>query len=112
MVYSIDKLDGSVVSLIADKVELKYDSAEDVVVSFLKFSMDTTTTDKKGRPYATFIYETVGCYYLSNIVGFREVAGISEEQLMKMYKDEAIAMNDNGEYCAKDDNDGDKTVVV
>lgn len=111
MVYSIDKLDGGVVSLIADRVELIHDSEQDIAVKFLKLIMDTTTVDNKLRPCATFGYELVGCYYLSNIIGFREVAGVTEEQLMQMYKDEVIAMNGDGEYCAKDDNGGDVEVV-
>lgn len=109
MVYSIDKLDGSVVSLSADGTELKYDSEQDVVVTFFKYGFDSTTKDNKGRPYGTFIKDIVGCYYLSNIVGFRKVEGITDDELAEMFKAETIAMNEDGEYCVKDDNDDGNT---
>lgn len=108
MIYSIDKLDGAVVSLCADGVDLKYDAEQDVVVTFYKYGFDSSTTDNKGRLYGTFTKDVVGCYYLGNISGFRKVEGLTDDDLKEMFKNETIAMNESGEYCAKDN--GDDTI--
>ena len=78
MVYSIDKLDGSIVSICADNV-VTTDIHEDILIQFCRKEFQPDSRDDKGRIYATFGNEIVAQYWASNICGFRVVSGVDDE---------------------------------
>lgn len=102
MVYSIDKLDGSIASVAADRVEYK-ETLDDIVIQFYHSNFNPNAKDSNGHVYADFNDRLVGVYYLSNICGVREVIGITDKDLENMYKEDILGMNENGEYCAPSD---------
>jgi len=111
MVYSIDKLDGSIVSLAADRVEQK-EVFEDYIMNFYKSNFNPNAKDANGHIYADFGDRLVGSYYLSNICGVREVVGITEEDLERMFKEDELTMNENGEYEVPNNGDNDEYIEV
>lgn len=94
MVYSIDKLDGTVVSLIADKVDVKQ-IENDYVVVFYRWNCYDINKPTKNTFYMTYDNNVVASYYLSNIVGFREVKGVNEEMLAQTYEKQGMLVNMN-----------------
>lgn len=111
MVYSIDKLDGGIVSVAADRVEQK-EVFEDYIINFYKGNFDPNAKDPNGHIYANFGDRLVASYYLSNICGIREVIGITEEDLERMFKEDVLTMNDKGEYEMPNDGNGDEHVEI
>lgn len=97
MVFSIDKLDGAIVSLAADRVEVKEVCGEDYLVTFYSANSNMNARDNKGHIYADFSDKIVGAFYLSNIVGFREVTGLSDEDLAEMFRANAYIDEDEVE---------------
>ena len=106
MVYAIDKLDGSVVSLCADFVTLKQVN-DDYLVEFTKIVFD----GEDGNGDRKVVTKTVGAYYLGNTIGFREVAGITDEDLEQMFREDMLSINEQGEYCAKEDGENGEEIM-
>lgn len=93
MVYAIDKLDGETVSLWADTMKIDMDNR--TITFFTNGKIDDTSKDKDGNIYATFYLDNVvGMYNMDDIVGFREVLGLTKE----MFENMAIMAN-LGEYA-------------
>ena len=108
MVYSIDKLDGSIVSLCADIVNIK-EVNDDFLITFNKII--SLTYNENTNEAKDIKVRTVGAYYMANIVGFREVAGVTDQDLERMFKEDTISINENGEYCAKDGDDYEEIIT-
>ena len=104
MVFSIDKIDGSIVTLAADRSEVK-DMGGKMSVVFYNHNTNDKAKDKKGHIYTDFSDVIVGCYNLINIMGFRPVEGYTEEMLADECSEAYTAFTDVTEAYEDDDED-------